>query len=146
MSESLVSYLHYLGFMVLFAALVAQHLLFSTRLTPAQTIRLARLDGIYGMAALVVLVTGLLKVFVVGKPAVFYAHNAYFHAKVTLFLLLAFISIWPTIKFQGAAKQARRTPQTPTIALPRAIVACQRAQLLGVLLIPLLAAFMVRAV
>ena len=59
MAEALITYLHYLGFMVLFAALVAQHLLFVTEASPQQIKRLFMLDGLYGAAAILVLLTGL---------------------------------------------------------------------------------------
>ena len=142
--EAVISYLHYLGFMTLFAALVAQHLLFATEVSRAEAIRLATLDGIAGIAALLILVTGALKVFAVGTPAAVYAQNPFFHAKVTLFVVIALLSIIPTRDFLVARKQARAATGDITLHLPRRIVMIQRIELLGVALLPLLAACMVR--
>jgi putative membrane protein len=145
LSEALVTYVHYLGFMVLFAALVAQHLLFVTAASPQQVRRLFTLDGIYGAAAIVVLVTGLSKVFLVGKPAIFYAQNGFFHAKVTLFVVLALLSIWPTVQFYKANKMAASLPASAVITLPGKIRTIQRIELVTVMFLPLLAALISRA-
>ena len=143
-ADSLISYFHYLGFMTLYAAMVAQYLLFKPSLSPAQVRQIARLDGVYGAAALVVLTTGLIKVFALGTPVQFYLSNGFFHAKVTLFVLVGLLSIWPTLKFLAARKQAQASPPEDRIELPGKIVVLQRAQLAGLALIPLLAALMVR--
>lgn len=144
MLETIVSYLHYIGFMTLFAALLAQHLLFSRQLSAAEVIRLARIDGLYGASALVVLMTGLLKVFAVGTPAEFYLANGFFHAKVGVFVLTGLLSAWPTVRFVRARREANSAGPSATVSLPGAIAHLQRMQLAGVLLIPLLAALMVR--
>jgi putative membrane protein len=145
MAEALVTYLHYLGFMVLFAALVAQHLLFVTEANPQQIKRLFILDGMYGGAAILVLLTGLGKVFWVGKPAIFYAQNGLFHAKVTLFVIVALLSIWPTLVFFKARKRSANLPSDTLMPLPAKIRLVQRIELLAVVLLPLLAVFMARA-
>jgi putative membrane protein len=144
-AEALVTYLHYLGFMVLFAALVAQHLLFVSEASPQQVKRLFILDGLYGAAAILVLVTGLAKVFWVGKPAIFYAQNGLFHAKVTLFVIVALLSIWPTLEFFKARRRSANLPPSALVQLPVNIRVIQRIELLAVVLLPLLAVFMARA-
>ncbi len=143
--EALVTYLHYLGFMMLFATLVAQHLLFVTEASPQQVKRLFVLDGLYGVAAILVLLTGLSKVFWVGKPAIFYAQNGFFHAKVSVFLLVALLSIWPTVQFFKAHKLSRHSPDSALIPLPANIRLIQRIELVAVMLLPLLAVYMARA-
>ena len=144
-AEALVTYFHFIGIMLLFAALVAQHLLFLPSATPRQIKRLFVIDGIYGGAAGLVLVTGLLKVFWVGKPAVYYAHNGLFHAKVTLFVVVALLSIYPTLQFLKAHRAARLLPATALVELPLRIRLIQRLELAAVMLLPLLAVFMARA-
>jgi len=141
--DSLISYLHYLSFMVLFAALAMQHLLFNVRLSPAKITRLVRLNGVYGTAAMIVLATGLLNVFALGKPSGFYLHNGFFHAKITLFLLAVGLSVWPSKRFYRAAQQVQQATAA-AIELPATIAVYQRAQLLALVLLPLLAVLMVR--
>ena len=60
---------------------------------------LAKADMGFGIAAAVVLVTGVCRVVLGAKPAAFYLHNPVFHAKIGLFVLVGLISIWPTIVF-----------------------------------------------
>ncbi|HEY7886287.1 MAG TPA: DUF2214 family protein [Cellvibrionaceae bacterium] len=144
MADTLVSYLHYLGFMTLFAAVVAQHLFFAPEASAATVMRLVRLDGIVGISALLVLITGLLKVFVVGLPAAVYAKNPFLHTKFTLFVLAALISVRVTLDLFKARKVALAAAPGALISLPRRIAIIQRIELLALVTLPLLAAFMVR--
>jgi putative membrane protein len=118
--------------MVLFAALVAQHLLFTTTASPQQIKRLFILDAIYGAAAVLILLTGFAKVFWVGKPAIFYMQNGLFHAKFTLFIVIGILSAWPTLQFIKARRAASKLPADAVIQLPAAIRMIQRAELLNV--------------
>lgn len=145
LSEALITYVHYLGFMVLFAALLAQHWVFVSLATSLQIQRLFLLDSVYGAAAVVVLITGLSKVFLVGKPAIFYAHNGWFHAKVTLFVIVALLSIWPTLQFFKAKKASAQLPPAALIELPAGIRIVQRIELVIIMFLPLLAVLMARA-
>ncbi|WKE65391.1 DUF2214 family protein [Gallaecimonas kandeliae] len=140
MDEILVRYLHFIGIMTLAATLVAEHLLLAPSLAPAQLRRLARIDAIYGLAALLVLGAGLTLWLGVGKPAVFYSHNWVFHLKLTLFVLLALLSIYPTRFF------LKHRNSEAEVAVPKAIVMVVRTELLLLLVIPLLAATMAKGV
>ena len=55
MSEVLVSYLHYIGFATMAAALAMELVLFRPQVSGAVARRLARIDALYGLSALVVL-------------------------------------------------------------------------------------------
>lgn len=145
LGEALVSYFHFLGIMVLFAALTAQHLFFTPLAKPWQVKRLFIVDGLFGAAATLVLLTGLAKVFWVGKPAVFYAQNGFFHAKITLFILIALLSIYPTVQFFKAHRASKNLGADDHIALPAAIRTIQRIELMAVLSLPLFAVLMARA-
>jgi len=69
-------------------------------LTRAEIGRLARIDAVYGIAAVTLLIAGLtLWLGSVGKPAVYYTKNWVFHTKLTLFLIVGLLSIYPTIFF-----------------------------------------------
>ena len=144
MGAALLAWAHYAGFTVLFAALVAEHLLFDDMASAALAKRLAVIDAILGGAAVLVLVTGVARFATAPQGSDFYLQNGVFHAKVTLFVLLALVSVWPTIHFlrgrrllkQGAAQ----------VTYPRRIKVALRLEMAGVLLILLLAAMMARGI
>ena len=142
--ESIVSGIHFMSVMVLFSALVAQHLLFTPRVSRETLRLLILLDAIYWAAALLVLASGLLKALYWGAGADYYLGNSVFHTKMTLFALVILLSTWPTAGFLRARRQVAGPAANAFIALPSNIRSLQRIELLCVLLMPLLAAFMAR--
>lgn len=141
LEDALIRYLHFVGIIGLAAALVAEHLLLAPRLSGPQLRRLARIDGLYGISALLVLGAGLTLWLGVGKPAAFYNLNGLFHLKVTLFVLLALLSIYPTLFFLK-----HRNSQADEVAIPKVIIMLIRTELLLLLVIPLLAVLMAKGV
>lgn len=142
--DYLIRYAHFIGFMVLFASLVAEHLLTARTMNGRQLRTVARIDAIYGFSAALVLITGVLMLtgYGFGKGAQYYLKNGVFHAKLTLFVVVALLSIRPTMFFLRNRKQ----PDDMMIEVPRAIVMLQRFQLLLVLAIPLLGILVARGV
>ena len=140
MPEYLTTYLHYLGYAVLVAALVLELFLLRPQLDAATARRLALADLAYGLAAVLMLVTGLLRVVAGSKPAAYYAHNWLFHLKVTLFLVIVGLSVYPTLRF---VKQ-RRLPPGAGAVYPAAVRRLVTAELILALLLPLLAVLMAR--
>lgn len=145
MVDAFVAYLHYLGMMLLLAALVAEHLILSARLDLARARQLIITDVIYGSAAVVVLITGLLRATYFGKGLPFYTGNPLFHAKVGLFVLAALISVYPTVQFVSLrpAIRAGRTPELSPGLVGRLRLMI-RTELTLVVCIPLLAVLMGR--
>lgn len=141
MLELSIRYLHFIGILVLVSMLVVEHLLLKGELLADELRRLARVDAIYGISALVVLATGLTMWLLVGKPAGFYTANPVFHAKVTLFILLALLSIYPTIFLTRHRRSA-----SASVSVPRLIPVLLRIELFGIIVIPLLAVLMARGV
>ena len=92
-------YLHFIGVMALLATLLAEHLTLQPNLSRAQIQRLAMLDLGYGIAAGIVFITGILRFAYFGKGIPYYLGHPLFYVKVGLFLLIALISISPTVKF-----------------------------------------------
>ncbi|MCB0804517.1 MAG: DUF2214 family protein [Bacteroidales bacterium] len=140
-----IPYLHFLSIMVLMGGLIAEHLILKPKLTNQQVKTLATVDLIYGIAAVMVLVTGLLRWFVWGKGADYYLSNPFFHTKVTLFIIVGIISIWPTILFLKWRKSVKKgeTPLIEEKKVKRTLMLI-RIQLLLVALIPLLAVMVAR--
>ncbi|GAB6260307.1 DUF2214 family protein [Photobacterium sp. CCB-ST2H9] len=141
MLEIVIRYCHFLGIFVLFAVLVAEHLLIKRRMTAEEMHRLARLDALYGVSAVVVLLAGLGLWFLVGKPASFYSANPVFHAKLTLFVIVAGLSVFPTVFFLKHRRTTRESVPVPPI-----ILIAIRLEILLLLVIPFLAVLMARGV
>lgn len=142
-----LAWLHYLAMMLLAAALIAEHLLFSPRPDLAVARKIVIVDLIYGFSLLVVLATGFGRLFHGGKGALFYMQNAAYHTKFTLFVIMAAIWIYPAIKFLGW-RRTLRGGGTPSMsdAEARRVFMAIRIQLLILVVIPLLAAMMARGV
>lgn len=145
MIDAFVAYIHYLGIMALMAALVSEYLLIGGNFDLARARQLVGLDLIYGVAAGAVLVTGVLRMFYFGKGAAFYLENPLYHAKLGLFIFLAFLSVYPTVQFRSwrPSVKAGELPDVPRARLT-AMRRVVRLELLAVVLIPLLAVMMGR--
>lgn len=140
MSEVLVTYLHYVGFATLAAALALELALFRPSVSGAVARRLARVDGLYGLSALTVLATGLLRLLVYGKPASYFMKNGLFHVKLTLFVVALLLSVYPTIQFI----RNRKAQDEGQVAYPASIGYLLKIQVMILLVIPMLAVMMAR--
>lgn len=134
----LIKYLHFIAIFGVVSTVVAEHLLIKEQMTRAEIRRLATIDGIYGISAIMVLVMGLLLWFVVGKPAAYYNANWIFHLKVGLFIIVGLLSIVPT-RF---LLKNRKGDQNETIQVPPSIKMMIRLELALLFIIPLLATLM----
>ncbi|HEY5365783.1 MAG TPA: DUF2214 family protein [Casimicrobiaceae bacterium] len=99
MMASLFAFLHFLAAFTLFAALAAEIVL--TRGAPDLTTarRLLHVDAVFGIAATLVLVAGVLRVLYFERGPAYYVHSAPFIAKMLLFALVGLLSIYPTRRF-----------------------------------------------
>jgi len=140
--DIVVRYLHFLSILLVVSTVLGEHLLVRRVLTRGQLERLARVDAVYGIGAVLVLLTGFAQWFWVGKPPGFYSPNPLFHAKVTLFLVVGLVSIYPTVFF---VKQRKGEP-SEEVAVPPGVIWSLRAELLLLVLIPLLAVLVGRGV
>lgn len=140
MEESLVRSLHFISIFALVAALITEHMLIKPKMTPAECAKIARVDMIYGIAAILVLIAGSMLLMGVGKPSAFYLQNPLFHIKLTLFAAIALLSIYPTIFF------IKNRNTTVDVMLPRKIIMFNRMQLLLVFVIPIFASMMSRGI
>lgn len=97
----LVAFGHYFAFFALTAAIVVTLTLLSESMTLEAARRIRRADRIAGLAALLLLVFGTLRVLYFEKGGAYYLDNLFFQVKFALFLLAALISIYPTTRFFG---------------------------------------------
>ena len=108
LAHVLTAYLHFLGMMMLMATLVAEHVTLQLQMTRLHLQRLAMSDLFYGIAAGIVFLTGLLRFAYFGKGIHFYLGNPLFYIKVGMFLLVAFISVYPTMRFLAWRKMLKQ--------------------------------------
>ncbi|MDV0438304.1 DUF2214 family protein [Xanthomonas sacchari] len=108
--DLLLAALHHLAMLLLIAALVAEWTLLRGPLERIQLTRLVRIDAIYGVAALLILAIGALRVRYGLKGADYYLHNPWFWAKLGTFAAIGLLSLVPTLRLLRWRRQARRQP------------------------------------
>src|SRR5688572_30092156 len=112
MTSGLFAFLHHLAAFALAAGLTVELVLIRLPLTAASARRILVADLIVGASAGFVLLVGLLRVFHFEKGSLYYANSAPFIAKMTLFALVAALSVAPTLEFLSWRK-AIGAGQTP---------------------------------
>jgi putative membrane protein len=140
MTMVLFNFGHFLGLAAFVAALAVELALFARRVDGRTARKLAMADLVYGLAAALVIATGLLKVFAGDKPAVYYGHNALFHIKLTLFVVIFLMSIYPTVHFI----RSRRAADGDIVEYPALVGRLLKIEIVATVLLPLLAVMMSR--
>ena len=140
--DILVRYLHFVSIILVMTAVLGQHLLLSTRLSRREIARIQRIDLVYAIAVVAVLATGFAQWFWTGKPADFYSKNPILHIKVTLFLIVGVVSIYPSVVF-GKGKKG---DPDEVIKVSKGVIWSVRVELLLLFLMPLLATLIARGI
>jgi putative membrane protein len=141
--EVLLRYIHFICILVITGTLAAEHVLLKKEMTRSEVRRIAKIDALYGLAALTLVIAGLtLWLGSFGKPSIYYTRNWIFHIKLTAFICIGLVSIYPTIFF---IKQRKGIPDE-RVKVPSSIFLMLRLELLLLLIIPLLAGMMARGV
>jgi putative membrane protein len=68
-------------------------------LDAAKIMRVARIDMIYGVLALAIIVVGFTRASIAGKGWYYYSHNLFFWLKIGTFALIGLLSVLPTAAF-----------------------------------------------
>lgn len=102
--------LHHVLVFGIFAMLAIESSMLRTGLSGNALVRLARIDGGYGMAAAAVIVIGVLRVLYGAKGSAYYLHNAWFWWKMAMFATAGLVSIAPTITFVRWSKAVKSNP------------------------------------
>jgi putative membrane protein len=98
-ASAFFAFLHHVAAFTLFGALLVELALFQRDLTFGSARKIQRADLAYGIAAGLVLVVGLMRVFYFERGGEYYFHNTFFLLKVSLFFVVAITSIYPTVLF-----------------------------------------------
>ena len=145
--DALLAYLHYISIFTLIVFLTAEAVVLRPDMTPEIRKRLGRYDAVYGVAAVAVVVTGVLRVIYGAKGYAFYVHNPIFHIKIGLFILVGLMSIVPTINILRWKKQGKT--QSDFVPTPSEIAKTRRWVMIEshlIIFIPLAAVLMARGI
>ncbi|WP_255875153.1 DUF2214 family protein [Microbulbifer elongatus] len=105
---ALFAFLHHLLFLSMTAVLTMQLVLLNQAFTLQNARKIRIVDRLLGVSAVLLLVVGFLRVFHFEKGASYYFQNGAFHAKLTLFVIAALLSIYPTIQFLRWGKSLKQ--------------------------------------
>jgi putative membrane protein len=147
LSRAGVAYVHYVSFMLCFGALVLERRLIQANPSKADATLMVITDVVYGLAALALLGSGILRVLYFGQGSAFYTENPLFWWKVGVYLAVGGLSLYPTITYILWAIPLRKgeLPQVSE-ALAGRLAWVLNIELAGFALIPLLATLMARGV
>jgi putative membrane protein len=147
MTSGLIAFLHHLFAFTLVASVVYEFVAFRKGMTVEEARRIQRMDLAYGISAGLLLVVGLLRVFVFEKGVNFYMNSPFFWVKMAAFLLVALLSIDPTIRYLRWNKTLKQN-MAPSIANNeyRRTRLLLGLELVGIVVILLAAPLMARAV
>jgi len=140
--EAITRYIHFIAIFGVVSAMVAEHLLLTPQMSRKAIHRLAIIDTIYGISAIIMVGAGLYLWFGTGKPAEFYATNPIFHTKVGLAILMGVLSLWPTVFFLKNRDKA----SDEIIGVPAKLKWFIRIELLIVFSLPMLASLVARGI
>jgi putative membrane protein len=141
------AFLHHLAAFTLFAALVVEFVLLRDELTLRNARKILLADMVLGIAAGIIFIVGLGRVFHFEKGAYYYFHNWAFIAKLSVFVLVAIASIAPTREFLGwrSAVKAGKVPTVEPNRL-RSIRTVIHLELVGIVVILFCAALMAKGI
>jgi putative membrane protein len=143
--STLFAFLHHLCAFTLVSAIAIEFTLLRQELTLASARRLLGTDLVLGIAAGLLLVIGLLRVFFFEKGPAYYWHSHAFLTKFSLFVIVGLLSIIPTREFlswRGAIK-AGQAPVMEAVRRRRVTMVIH-IELAAIVIILLCAAIMAR--
>ncbi|MEO8432103.1 MAG: DUF2214 family protein [Acidobacteriota bacterium] len=112
---------------------------------PAALRRLLQADGLWGLAAILWIATGLTRVFGrLEKTPDFYLRNGFFWVKMSLFVLILLLELVPMATFMRW-RGAKARGNAPAVGAPfSTLIALNDAEVVLIVVIPFVAALMAR--
>ncbi len=142
---TLLAFLHHLAAFTLVAAIAVEFILIRMELSLASARRLMIADAVLGASAGLLLVVGLLRVLYFEKGATYYFSSHAFVTKLSVFIVLALVSLIPTLEFLSWRKavNAGELPR-PSAKKLKVVTSVIHGELMGIVIILLCAAMMAR--
>jgi putative membrane protein len=97
--DLVLAILHHLFIFSLFAVLIAEFVGVRRGMDATAVTRIQVIDNWYGVLAAFILIVGFSRAIFAAKGWEFYAHNAFFWAKIGTFVVIGLLSIPPTLAF-----------------------------------------------
>lgn len=97
--DLVLAILHHLFVFALFAILFVEFVSVRRGMDATAVTRISMIDNWYGVLAGLILIVGVSRVIFAAKGWEYYAHNAFFWAKIVTFVVIALLSIPPTLAF-----------------------------------------------
>jgi len=110
MTDLLLAVAHHLIAFSLVAILAAELALCRPGISGGALDRLARVDAAYGASAMLILAIGISRVIYGLKGAQYYLHNPWFWGKMSALIVVALLSIGPTISVLRWRGTSRKSP------------------------------------
>ena len=148
-ASAFAAYGHYLGLVLVVASLTTEKFLVKPELTEDEAQKLVIADSVYGIAGVLVLYTGYLRVTQYGKGWEYYAHEPIFWVKMGLFAVMGSSSLFCTTKIVQMAVKKTNGEENTTVLGEKLSARMQKiinGELLAIGSIPLAAALMARGV
>jgi putative membrane protein len=143
--EAILAYLHLLAILTMVVFIASEAALCRVEwLNAAVVERLARVDRVYGIAAVAVIATGVARTWWGMKGTAWYWTNPLLHLKLTLFVVVGVISIFPTMRYLRWRQALRTTGALPAEAEIRKTRKLVMIQAHIIAVIPLAAVFLAR--
>lgn len=141
--DSLLAWAHFITIFALVSTVVAELVLYRRQMDVVRLTQLQGIDRAYGIAAGLVIVTGVSRVIWGLKGAGFYLSDPFFWTKMALFVIVGLLSIPPTIHYLRVKNTAGADG---AVAVPEAAFQTMRrllgAELVLLACIPFLAAML----
>ena len=132
--DLVLAILHHVFVFALFGVLFAEFVMVRHGMDAAAAARVVPIDAWYGALAGLILIVGFSRAIFAAKGWAYYAHNAFFWAKIGTFMAIALLSVPPTLAFM----KWRRAGASPT---DEAVANARRYLWAELALFPLLPAF-----
>jgi putative membrane protein len=141
------AFLHHLAAFTVVSAVAVEFVQVRGELTFERARTLAITDIVLGASAGALFIIGLLRVHFFEKGPDYYIHSLPFIVKFSMFLIIAVLSIFPTVEFLSWRKSMKdgQTPVVPASKM-KIVKAVIHAELVGIVVIILCAALMARGI
>jgi|APLak6261659701_1056019.scaffolds.fasta_scaffold15064_2 putative membrane protein len=96
--SAMFAFLHFVAVFGIFCTVFLEWQTMNPTPSYAEARRMQRCDLWYGIFAAIVLVVGFMRVYHFEKGHAFYSASPFYYVKLTLFLLVGLISIYPTVR------------------------------------------------
>ncbi len=108
LENALFAWLHFLGAFGVVITLSYEWIAFERQITLETAKKIQLADIVYGLSAIVVLVSGFLRLYLFEKGSAFYFANIFFYVKMAIFSVVGIASIYPTVRFAKWKKITRQ--------------------------------------